>query len=128
MEEKLPERRAHKLLLILLKVIPMILALAAMTGTFLDFFGINSQILSFTCGVSLFPLLFLYLSSYVFMFCEYHRMFLHYIVANNTIIYADYLIGIPVDTMTLLKIHVVVIGLFLFLILYFYRKERCCKR
>ena len=128
MEEKLPGRRAHKLLLILLKVIPMILALAAMTGTFLDFFGINSQILSFTCGVSLFPLLFLYLSSYVFRFCEYHRMFLHYIVANNAIIYADYLIGIPVDTMTLFKIHVVVIGLFLFLILYFYRKERCCKR
>ena len=106
----------------------MILALAAMTGTFLDFFGINSQILSFTCGVSLFPLLFLYLSSYVFRFCEYHRMFLHYIVANNAIIYADYLIRIPVDTMTLFKIHVVVIGLFLFLILYFYRKERCCKR
>lgn len=42
MAEKFPERRAHKLLLILLKVIPMILALAAMTGTFLDFFGINS--------------------------------------------------------------------------------------
>ena len=123
-----PERRIHKLLLIALKVIPMILALSAMSGTFLDFFGIDSSILSFTSGVSLFPLLFLYLASYAFKFCEYHRMFLHYIVANNIIIYLDYLIGIPVSTMTLFKIHVVLVGLFLFLILYFYKKEKCCKR
>lgn len=123
-----PERRIHKLLLIALKVIPMILALSAMAGTFLDFFGIDSSILSFTSGVSLFPLLFLYLASYAFKFCEYHRMFLHYIVANNIIIYLDYLIGIPVSTMTLFKIHVVLVGLFLFLILYFYKKEKCCKR
>ena len=123
-----PERRIHKLLIITLKVIPMILALSAMIGTFLDFFGIDSSILSFTSGVSLFPLLFLCLSSYAFKFCEYHRMFLHYIVVNNIIIYIDYFVGIPVSTMTLFKIHVVLIGLFLFLVLYFYKKEKCCKR
>lgn len=128
MAERYPERRVHKLLLITLKIIPMVLALSAMVGTFLDFFDIDSSVLSFTSGVSLFPLVFLYLSSYAFRFCEYHRMFLHYIVSNNAIIYIDYFIGIPISTMTLFKIHVVLVGLFLFLILYFYKKEKCCKQ
>lgn len=128
MEEKYLERRAHKILLILLKVIPMILALSAMTGTMLDFFCIDSSILSFLCGVSLVPLIFLYISSYVFRFCEYHRMFLHYIVVNNALVYWDYFIGVPVSTRGLFKIHIFVIGLFLFLILYFYKKERCCRQ
>lgn len=127
-EVRCPERRAHKTLLILLKVIPMILALSAMVGTILDFFGIDSYVLSFMCGVSFVPLAFLYLSSYVFRFCEYHRMFLHYIVANNVLVYWDYFIGVPVSSKDLFKIHIFIIGLFLFLVLYFYKKERCCRQ
>lgn len=112
----------------MLKVIPMLLALSAMIGMLLDFFGKDSSIFSFIGGVSLLPLLFLYLASYVFRFCEYHRMFLHYVVANNVLTYADYYVGLPIDNATLFMIHVFLIGVFLFLVLYFYRKERCCKR
>ena len=124
----LPERRLHKILLVMLKIIPMLLALLTILGTVFDFIGINSSVFSFIGGVSLLPLLFLYLASYAFRFCEYHRMFLHYIVANNILVYTDYLIGIPVSARSLFLMHVILIGLFLFLILYFYRKERCCKR
>ena len=112
----------------MLKVIPMLLALSAMIGMILDFFGKDSSIFSFIGGVSLLPLLFLYLASYVFRFCEYHRMFLHYVVANNMLTYADYYIGLPIDNATLFMIHVFLIGVFLFLVLYYYRRERCCKR
>ena len=112
----------------MLKVIPMLLALSAMIGMFLDFFGIDSSVFSFIGGVSLLPLLFLYLASYVFRFCEYHRMFLHYVVANNLITYADYYFGLPIENTTLFMVHIFLIGLFLFLVLYFYRKEKCCKQ
>jgi len=127
-EEKSLERRTHKLLLITLKVIPMLLALCAVIGMLLDFFDYDASLCSFIGGVSLLPLIFLYLASYAFRFCEYHRMFLHYVVANNILVYLDYYIGLPISNRSLLIIHLAIVGLFLFLILYFYRKEKCCKR
>lgn len=125
--EKLPERRLYKMMLLVLKVIPMLLALTAIIGMMLDFLGKDSSILSFIGGVSFLPLLFLYLASYVFRFCEYHRMFLHYVVANNLLTYTDYYIGLPIENTTLFMLHVILVGIFLFLVLYFYRREKCCR-
>ena len=126
--ERFPERRVYKLLIGLLKIIPMLLAITTIAGTMLSFFELNPSILSFIGSVSLFPLIFLYLASYAFRFCIYHRMFLHYIVANNILVYADYFVGIPVINLSLLMIHTILIGIFLFLVLYFHRRERCCRQ
>lgn len=126
--ERFPERRVYKLLIGTLKIIPMVLAITTMTGTLFSFFNINPSVLSFIGSVSLFPLIFLYLASYAFRFCIYHRMFLHYIVANNILVYADYFFGIPVSNLSLFMIHSVIIGLFLFLVLYFYKREKCCRQ
>jgi len=106
-----------------LKVIPMLLALFSVINMLLDFAGIDNFILSLIGGISFLPLLFIYISSFVFRFCIYHRMFLYYVVVNNIITYIDYYIGIPVGNKTLLMIHLIIIGLFLFLILYFYYKR-----
>lgn len=121
-------RTLYKLTLAALKVIPMLLTLCAILNMLLDFFGIDSGFLSLIGGVSLLPLLFLYLVSYVFEFCAYHRMFLHYLLVSNLLVWYDYYIGINVSNETLFSIHATIIGVFLFLVLYFYRKERCCKR
>jgi len=126
--ERFPERRVYKLLIWLLKIIPMLLAITTIFGTLCSFFGINPSIFSFVGSVSLFPLLFLYLASYAFRFCIYHRMFLHYIVANNILVYTDYFFGIPVDDIALFMMHVILVGAFLFLVLFFYRREKCCKQ
>lgn len=123
----MPERNLYKVMLLVLKVIPMLLALTAIIGMILDFLGMDGSVCSFIGGISFLPLLFLYLASYVFRFCEYHRMFLHYVVANNLLTYVDYYIGLPVDNFTLLMFHVILIGIFLFLVLYFYRREKCCR-
>jgi hypothetical protein len=112
----------------MLKVIPMLLALCSMLNMFFDFFGIDSRIFSFISGMSLLPLAFLYIASYVFHFCAYHRMFLHYIVANNILMAIDYYIGIPVSDTVLFMLYVILIGLFLFLILYYHQKERCSRQ
>ena len=110
-----------------LKILPMLLAVCTIINTGFDFFGIKSELMSFLAGVSLFPLLFLYISSFVFQFCIYHRMFLHYVVANNILTYIDYYVGLPVSNGALFMLHIVLIGIFLFLILYFYKKAQCCK-
>lgn len=127
MAEKSIERRTYKLMLGMLKVIPMLLAFLAILNTMFGFLGIDCSILSMLGGISLLPLVFLYLVSFVFRFCIYHRMFLHYILLNNTLELIDYYVGIPVNTFELFVIHIILIGLFLFLILYFYRKEKCCR-
>lgn len=126
--ERSVSRRKYKLMLVALKLIPMLLAICSMLNMLFDFFGIDSHIFSFISGMSLLPLAFLYLASYVFGFCAYHRMFLHYIVANNVLMGIDYYIGIPVSDTILLMFYLILVGLFLFLVLYFYRKEKCCRR
>ena len=125
--ERFPERSLYKLMIWVLKIIPMLLAIITILGTLFDFIGFDSSVFSYLGGMSLLPLLFLYLSSFVFRFCAYHRMFLHYIVANNVVTYIDYHIGIPIENRSLFLVHVILVGLFLFLVLYFYRREKCCK-
>ena len=108
-----------------LKVIPMALAFLAIVAALADFTGYDCSVLSMIGGVSFLPLLFIYLASYVFRFCEYHRMFLHYVVANNAITLFDFYVGIPASNRVLLMVHLILIGLLLYLVLYFYRRERC---
>ena len=127
-EERYPSKRLYKVTIGALKVIPMLLALCTLLNILFDFFGIDSGFLSAIGGVSLLPLAFLYLTSYVFCFCIYHRMFLHYIVVNNVLTYIDYTVGIPISNEALLMTYVFIAGLFLFLILYFHQKEKCCKQ
>lgn len=96
------ERRAitkllYKVELIILKFIPMVLALMYFFNTILPYFNIDTRVLNYLGGLSLIPMIFLYVSSYVFKFCFYHRIFLHYIVINYIISVYDEYIGIPLD-------------------------------
>lgn len=125
--ESVVSKRLYKVTIAALKIIPMLLALCVILNMLFDFFGIDSFIPSLLGGISILPLIFLYLTSYVFCFCAYHRMFLHYIVVNNVLTYTDYYIGLPFGNDMLFMIHVLIIGVFLFLVLYLYRKERCSR-
>ena len=125
--ERSRQVRLHKVTIGVLKIIPILLALCSILNMLFDFFGIDSWILSLIGGISVLPLLFLYLASYAFHFCVYHRMFLHYILVNNLMSCIDYYIGLPISNLVLFSFHMFLVGLFLFLILYFYRREKCCK-
>lgn len=122
-EEKLRSKRLYKIELLMLKLIPMILAFTALLNSILSYFGIDLYILSYIGGISIFTMVFLYLSSYVFKFCEYHRMFLHYVVITWIINIIDYYIGIPVTDLEYLCLQMVVAGVSLFIILYLYVKH-----
>ena len=123
-EAKSIDKRWYKVTLELLKVIPMLLASCDALNTLTCLLGYDFIILSFIGGVSFLTLAFLYLVSYVFRFCIYHRMFLHYVLVNNIISTLEFTVGLPVDFLGLCCIFSVNFCIFLFLILYFYKKEK----
>lgn len=113
----------HKWLIFVLKIIPMLLAAACLLNTVLSYWGIDVPLLSYLGGVSLLPLLFLYLASYAFKFCSHHRMFLHYVSVNWVLNIIDYYWGIPVSNKSMFMVYMVLTGIFLFLVLYYHQKE-----
>lgn len=123
-EEKRINKILYKSEILTLKCLPIILSVFYFVGTLLSLFEIDVAIISYISGMSLIPLLFMYLSSYVFQFCNYHRMFLHYVAFNMMINCIDWYIGIPVSNRLFLAIFLIVTCIFLFVILYLYLKSR----
>lgn len=123
-EEKRVSKKWYKLTLRLLKVIPMLLATCDALNTLFWMLDMDTPLFSFVGGVSFLTLGFLYLISYVFRYCIYHRMFLHYILVNNIIATVDYAIGLPISFLSLCCLFSVNFCIFLFLILYFYKREK----
>ena len=120
-EESL-SRVLYKAVIVAIKVIPILIATLFLVRSILSCIDVDVTWLSYLCGMSLIPLLFMYLVSYAFKFCTYHRMFLHYIVVNDTINYIDYYIGIPLQYHELLRLHIIIAGVFLLLIIYYHQK------
>lgn len=123
MEEKV-NYTLHKWVLLILKVIPMILAFIALLNTILSYWDVDIPLLSYLGGVSLFPLIFLYLSSYAFRFCECHRVFLHYVSVTWVLNIIDYYIGIPVSNKELFLLYMIITCIFLFVILYIHQQHK----
>lgn len=114
----------YKLFLVFLKVLPMVLAGLYLLNTVLSTFDIDWPIFSYLAGVGLIPWIFIFIASYLFRFCEYHRMFLWYIMANNIICWSDQEFYLPISNWSFFMLHIIVAGLFLFLVLYFHQKYR----
>ena len=107
------------------KVVPMLMAGITLANTVLSYLGIQLVCLSYIGGISLLVLIRFYITSYTYRFCSYHRMFLHYIIVSNTLALYDYHVGIPVNNVELFAINMIIVGLFLFIILYL--KFKVCK-
>lgn len=113
----------YKIEVYLLKVIPVVLAFGDLLNTLLYLFGVDAAIISYIGGVSFLSLAFLYLSSYVFKFCEYHRLPLHFIVVNNIINIYDWYIGIPIGLVEMILLEVILVGITIFLMIYLHERS-----
>lgn len=122
------DKYLYKIELYVLKIIPMLLALCSFLNTTLFYFGINLPILTYIGGISFLTLGFLYLSSYVFKFCSYHRMFLHYILVVNIISYIDMKFGIEVSNFSLFILYMTIAFIAMCLILISFINERYNKK
>lgn len=122
------DKYLYKIELYVLKIIPMLLAGCSFLNTTLFYFGINLPILTYIGGISFLTLGFLYLSSYVFKFCNYHRMFLHYILVVNIISYIDMEFGIEVSNFSLFILYTTIAFIAMCLILISFINERYNKK
>lgn len=116
-EENL-SKSLYKIELYILKIIPMIMALLCLVNTTLFYFSIDAPILTYIGGASFLTIGFLYLSSFVFRFCAYHRMFLHYIVVVNILSYIDMEYTIPLSDFNIFILYTSIAAIFMFIILY----------
>lgn len=122
-EKSVRSKVTHKVLILVVKYIPMLISIFYMLNTVLCWIEIDTPVISNIAGVSLLTWLFLYLSSIVFQFCIYHRMFLYYILVTDLINIYDFYLGIPISTVQLLSVHSVIISVLLFLLLYIHIKN-----
>ena len=119
---RLSEYHKSKLFVGYLKILPMLVAGLYLLNTALSYFDIDWPVISYLANFFLW--LFVMMASYRLKFCEYHRMFLWYIFANNIICIADTEIGLPISNWSYFVLHIIVAGIFLFLVLYFHQKCR----
>lgn len=122
-EESLRSKALYKIQLYMLKVIPMVMAFICLLNTTLSYFDIDVPVLSYIASNSILTIIFLYLSSYVFRFCAYHRMFMHYTTVTWILNIVDTYIGIPIGDLPYLLIQLIIAGVSLFVILYLYVKH-----
>lgn len=116
----------HKIELYSNKIIPILIAGTYFMNTVLSYLGIDFEGFTWIAGVGILAIVKLYISSFAYQFCEYHRMPLHYIVVNSCITAYDYYIGIPVSNRTLFTINCVIA--FLAIVIAIYLKLKVCNK
>ena len=130
MEEKRLNKTLYLIEIKLLKFIPYLTALFYVLNTILSYFNIDCSMFSILAGHSIISILFMLLSSYVFKFCEYHRIPLYYMIVTECINLYDWYIGIPIENKEILILHLILAGITMFVILYLHLKsrsnEKCC--
>lgn len=112
----------HKILILILKYIPMLLALLYVINTLLKWYN-PALTLGWLCGTSLISLIFLYIASYAFSFCSYHRIFLHYIAIIELINWLDWIFEFPLSIDIFILIQLFLFIICAFIALYLHMKE-----
>lgn len=119
MVENCVGKSLYKIELLLIKVIPFIIMCCYVINSVLSYFEINTIILSIIGGMSILPWIFLFVSSFVFRFCIYHRLPLYYILITDIINYYDNVIGIPISNKSLFVLNMIIVGIFVLMIVFF---------
>ena len=115
----------YKITVGLLKILPMVMAGLFLLNTTLSYFDTDWPLITYLAGIGVIPWLFVYAAARLFRFCAYHRMFLWYIMANNLICWTDEEFGLPISNWSFFVLHIIIAGVFLFIILYL--RFRVCK-
>ena len=115
-------KRMYKLELLCVKYVPIIIAAIVLLNAILARFDVYVDELNYIAGTSFLTLIPMYISSIVYKFCKYHRMFIHYILTHKIVATIDMYIGIPLEDDMLLLLYLVIAGIFAFLALYLHQK------
>ena len=119
------DKMVYKLELICVKYIPILIAAVVLLNAILNYFDIYVDELNYIAGTSFLTLIPMYISSYAYKFCEYHRMFIHYILTHKLLVIIYMYIGIPLSKFSILIMYLMVAGIFAVATLYIHHR---CKK
>ena len=121
--------RQHKLMIFALKIIPAFMAVSYLMNTLCAFLGVGFQIVTHYLGLFLAPMMFMYIASYVFKFCWYHRIFIHYMVIIEMLNITDWYFKIPISNDAICYLHFGITAAFILGVAIYYLikwiKKRC---
>lgn len=129
MNNQIIDKRKHKLLIFTLKILPAIMASSYVIEMISIFLGFGTQVLVNFIGMIVAPILFMYLASYVFKFCEYHRIFIHYVLILEILTTVKWYYPVIVTSQMVLNISFFLSGLLMLCVVFFnvykiYKKYR----
>lgn len=122
-EETCVGKTLYKLELLCIKLIPYLITMCYVGNTISSYVYKELPIFSFVGSLSILPLLFLYLSSFVFKFCIYHRLPLYYVFVSDCISLYDLYVGIPISNRNLFVMNMMILGVFILLIVFYKFKQ-----
>ena len=114
-------RNLYKIGIWSLKVLPIILAICYFLGTLFSLFNIDLVFLSYFGFIGIFPFIFIYISSFMFKFCIWHRIPLYYILCINLLTHLDYLFVFSI--VWLISFLIIITGIAIILTLYLKKYE-----
>lgn len=114
----------RRYLLLSVKYLPLIIAACYFVNSVLWLFKIKISVLSFMSGLSLLPGLFMLLSSFVFGYCNIHRISLWYIALSWLIDITDRTFVLSDETFYVIDCLYVLIGIIFAFLFY----ARSCKK
>ena len=130
----LQNKQLYKVDLFLLKLLPVIMVISHIIASYGAIFKVVSgaaiiiQIVSHYLGLVIAPIAFMYISSHVFQFCNYHRMFIHYIAVIELMNVTNWYFKVPISNLLWNSIQdVITIGFFIAAIIMYIKKRRQTK-
>jgi hypothetical protein len=126
----LKSKSLYKLTLVTIKLLPMIMVISYIIMFILANTIEQFVIIPHILGTVIAPLVLLYLISYLFKYCYFHRLFIHYYAFIEILNVTDYYIKIPISdkAITLLHDSVSIIFIISVIIIYIikFKKDTCC--
>lgn len=112
--------------ILLIKYMPIVQMVGMLFNNLLFYFNICNEfcyIIDFIIGNSLITTFLLFVCSYMFGFCNWHRLLITSNFVNITIASVDSVYRIPINNLELIILYIIVYLIFLFIIIY----KRFCR-
>lgn len=127
----LRNKNLYKFTVSLLKLLPMVMVVSYFLMLLLFFTADRYIVIPHVLGTVIAPLVFIYLISYVFRYCAFHRMFIHYYAFIQLLNVIGHYNWLPTDGETTTLIHdgVTIVFIISATIMYVikFRKAQCTR-
>jgi len=127
----LKTKELYKIDLFLLKLLPIVMAFSYIIAQYAALFKIGSglilvlQIVTHYLGLLLAPMMFMLISSKVFQFCNYHRMFIYYILVIQLMNITNWYFKIPISNLAYnVTQDIITVGFLLTALIMYIKKRR----